>query len=225
MRSISHALLPAGLPRGLIVEVGCGSGVFATQLAARYTANTVLGIELRHPPLRQARPDLGENSRFLQGDLHQLPLPTQSAGTVIALDVIDQLGSNPMLALAEARRILHPDGLLLARVSAYDWLRGPHDRAFGTGHRFTARELADQLVRAGFRILRLTYANTLLLPGAVVARFAQRAGWLSPAWELGMPVHAGGWLRGILEAEAAWLRRRDLPAGLSLYGLAQKDRG
>lgn len=223
MRFVSHALLPAHLPAGWIVEVGCGSGVFALELAQRYPISTVLGVELRYPALRPQRLGPATNAYFLQGDLQRLPLPAESAGTMVALDVMDQAGSEPILALAEARRILRPGGLLLVRVSAYDWLHGPHDQAFGTAHRFTAGELARLLLRAGFRILRLTYANSLLLPIAVVARLAQRAGWLSPTVELGTPVLFSGRLRHILQAEAAWLRQRDLPAGLSLYALAKKE--
>lgn len=225
MRAVTQALLPEHVPGGEIVEVGCGAGVLTAQMARRYPNHIVLGAELRRHALAGVENMAASHGNlcFLQGNLHCLPLPAESAGLVVALDVLDQVGVHLAQALAEARRVLVPEGFLLVRVSAYDWLRGPHDRAFDTAHRFASRELAGAVSAAQFTMVRLTYANSLLLPPAVVVRLAQRNGWLSLRSELMLPDRVGRWLSAALRAESAWLRRRGLPVGLSLYALATKQ--
>ena len=112
---------------------------------------------------------------------------TRAAALVVALDVLDQARIDPTKALAEIRRVLRPGGLLLLRVSAYPWLLGPHDRAFGTARRYSRFALAATLVYAGLEPVRLTYANSLLLPVAVAARLAQRRQWLPATAGLTVP--------------------------------------
>jgi SAM-dependent methyltransferase len=224
MRAITHALLEgAPLPQGPLVEVGCGAGNFLRELAARNPGHTALGVEINAEALAlAAQVQAGSNKpHFLAGDAHWLPLPDRSCAAVVALDVLDQTGVAPGIALAECRRILRPDGLLLARVSAYDWLRGPHDVAYGTSQRYTSTSLRRVLRGGGFAVLRSTYANSLLLPLAAAVRLAERAGGRVNAMEQEMPPAIEAGFRQTLRAEARWLRGRNLPAGLSLYVLAR----
>jgi SAM-dependent methyltransferase len=228
MRAITHALLEGVLlPQGPLVEVGCGAGNFLRELATRNLGRTALGVEIHAEALAlatQVQP--GSNGPyFLAGDAHWLPLPDRSCAAVVALDVLDQTGVVPGIALAECYRILRPDGLLLARVSAYDWLRGPHDVAYGTSQRYSTTSLRLLLSGGGFAVLRSTYANSLLLPLAAAVRLAERAGGRVNAMEQEMPPGIEASLKQTLQAEARWLRQRNLPAGLSLYVLARPVEG
>lgn len=237
MRAVSHALLatvPA--PNDLIVEVGCGSGIFAQELAAHYPDQEVLGVELHAHGLDIGRRSLGArpNLSLLQADLQHLPLPDGCCRLAIALDVLDQQSVDPTQGLSEVRRILRPGAWLLVRVSAYDWLFGPHDLAFGTARRYTARRLHQDLRNAGLEPYRVTYANVLLLPAALVSRALEGLGILPVAGELFPPAWLNHWLKQVLVLEARWLDRsssspvlgcslgRDLPAGLSLFALARR---
>lgn len=225
MRAIVLALLDAApMPAGAILEIGCGAGQMARALARRYPNRAVIGIDLHPLALPRSRHGLSPASTpwFVQADLHGLPVKEAACGLVVALDVLDQEGVAPEEALVEARRVLTANGLLLVRVSAYDWLISPHDRAFGTARRFTAAELRSLLAQAGLATLRLTHANTLLLPPAIAMRLAERSGWASVEWELTVPPGLNRALRAVLHAEARWLRRWNLPVGLSLYALAKK---
>lgn len=224
MRAITHALLEgAPLPPGPFVEVGCGAGNFLRELAARNPGRAALGVEIHAEALAlAAQVQTGSNGPFfLAGDAHRLPLPERSCAAVVALDVLDQTGVAPDIALAECHRVLRPDGLLLARVSAYDWLRGPHDVAYGTSQRYTSTSLRRMLRGGGFAVLRSTYANSLLLPLAAAVRLAERAGGRVNAMEQEMPPGIEAGFRHTLRAEARWLRGHNLPAGLSLYVLAR----
>jgi hypothetical protein len=129
-------------------------------------------------------------------------------------------------ALAEFARILKPGGHLILRVAALDVLRSRHSEFCGERQRFTRRRLIEAVRGSGFRVLRCTYANSLLLPVAL-ARFR--------IWEplMRSPVASGTsavppWLDRLLYAplalEARLLARGwNFSAGQSLILLAVKD--
>ena len=225
MRAISHRLLDAlPLPAGPILELGCGGGAFIAEMAERFPQRLVLGLDL-HPVALATVADKAlafGNLQAMGANVHRLPLRDDSCALVVGLDVLDQAGVDLPAALAEAWRILKPGGWLLLRVSAYDWLASPHDQDFGTGRRYSGADLRQSLEGSGWRVRRLTYANMLLLPLVAATRLAARRGWLSTG--AGLETHAAlsQQLQGVLEAEARWLHRRSLPAGVSLYAVAQK---
>jgi hypothetical protein len=136
---------------------------------------------------------------------------------------LDQHGVHLPGALQEVGRVLSRDGVLLMRVSAFAWLYGPHDVAFGTGQRYTAGQLERTLSGAGLHVERVTYANSLLfVPGAVV-RLLQKSGLAAGmAGEMSGASPFSRLLSDVLAVEARWLRRRSFPAGLSLYAIARK---
>lgn len=223
MRRISHALLDgAALPPGWIVDAGCGAGAFAGELARRYAGRTVLAVDLHPAALASAGVRAARQPGLFvaAADGQRLPLPDASCALVVALDVLDQAQIDPTRALAEIGRVLRPGGWLLLRVSAYPWLLGPHDRAFGTARRYSRGELRALLAGGGFAPARVTCANALLLPAAAAARLAQRRGWLPAAAGLAAPSPLNRALAAIIGWEVAWLRRSDLRWGLSLYALA-----
>ena len=98
--------------------------------------------------------------------------------------------------LANARSALAPGGLLVVRAAALDILRSRHSAFAFERQRFTRRRMAGMAESAGFRVLRCTYVNSLLLPVAL-ARFR--------IWEplLRQPASSGvqpvaGWLDRLL---------------------------
>src|SRR6185437_1254879 len=118
-----------------------------------------------------------------------------------------------------------PGGLLVIRVAALDILRSAHSRFTGERQRFTRSGLIEAAENSGFRVLRCTYANTLLLPLAL-ARFR--------VWEplLRKPPASGTalipqWIDRMLylplAAESGWLGfGANLPIGQSLLLFAEK---
>ena len=216
MRRVTRALLARmSLPPGPVVDLGCGDAILVTELARAWPNRPVFGLE-RHPVALGHAPAAVAH-RLAQGDVRALPFPDASIGTLLALDTLDQRGVDLPCALVETRRVLMPGGLLLIRVSAHPPLYGPHDVAFNTARRFTRAEIVAAVTAAGLDVAFVTYANALVGAPAAVLRLLQRheVAEFAPAL-YAMPVVNWG-LRVALTLEAAWLRRRNLPVGLSLY--------
>lgn len=99
----------AGLPRGVAVDAGCGTGRHAEFLAS--LGHTVVGVDSSPEMLEVARAKVPGGS-FHQGDVHDLPLADGSADLVlcaVALSHVPDL--HPVLA--EFVRVLRPEGHLV----------------------------------------------------------------------------------------------------------------
>jgi SAM-dependent methyltransferase len=126
-------------------------------------------------------------------------------------------------ALREFARVLRPGGWLLARVPAHDRLRGAHDVQVHTRHRYARAELGLKVAGAGLHVQRLTYAGALLLPPALLRRRLQRQAAPDAHSDVALPPPLlNSALTALLRLESLWLRRWDLPLGLSLFVLARK---
>ncbi|HSE23328.1 MAG TPA: hypothetical protein VLB68_16795, partial [Pyrinomonadaceae bacterium] len=124
--------------------------------------------------------------------------------------------------------VLRPGGFAFVRTAAYEWMRSGHDRALNSQRRYSLRELVGLLTSVGFSVLLATYANSLLLPVAVLRRLVlKRVGLADPGSDVKPLDQKLRWLNGTLcsalNVEAKWLRAsRRLPTGLSAICVAQK---
>lgn len=113
MEVLAHHLAPDAVHT--IVDVGCGTGCFATPLADCFAA-TVYGIDPSRKMLsiaRQApaRPDV----ILLEGSAEQLPLGDGLADLIFLSMVYHHIADKP-LACREFRRVLKPEGSLSLRI-------------------------------------------------------------------------------------------------------------
>ena len=105
----------------------------------------------------------------------ELPFGDATFDLVTSFDVIYHLGvADDVAALREMRRVLRPGGALFVRVPALERLQSHHDVAVHTRQRYTRAELRRKAEPAGLRVERASYANTVLLPLAAVARLGAR---------------------------------------------------
>jgi SAM-dependent methyltransferase len=206
-----------------VLEAGCGTGYFAKLLQQRYPW-ALFPSDLAWEGLRYGK-DLGV-ARMTQADLAALPFPAAAFELVLSLDVIVHFPrGEEHRAMKELARVLAPGGLLVLRVSALDILRSRHSQFAHERQRFTRRRLLRLVRDHGIRVLRCTYANSLLLPVAL-AKFR--------IWEplLRRPPASGvapvpGWLDHLLYAplavESALLNAGiNLPIGQSLILIGEK---
>ena len=206
-----------------VLEAGCGTGYFAGVLQ-RERGWHVLPIDLGWEGLQWARARHVEE--LVQADVHRLPFPDRSFDLVLSLDVIVHFPrGEENKAMRELTRVLVPGGLLVLRVAALDILRSRHSQFTCERQRFTRRRAKELARTNNIRVLHCTYANSLLLPLALV-----KFRLLEPL--LNKPPASGvrplpRWLDRLLymplEAESVWLATGlDLPLGQSLILIGEK---
>lgn len=123
---------------GDVLDVGCAGG--AIRPALRHCRH-YLGLDypVTVGGLYGTRPEVF-------ADAQRLPFAEASFDTVLLLDVLEHI-AGPEAALAEAARVLRPDGKLLLTIPfAYPMHDQPHDY-----QRFTEHGLLDRLQRNGLR--------------------------------------------------------------------------
>jgi SAM-dependent methyltransferase len=232
MREITATLLDPFCPLGqdrLILDAGCGTGVNLVWLK-RYAGNgKVFGIDLVADALGFCRQRLEQH--LAQASATDLPFAGESFDLVTSFDVWEQLPGeeSDYRAMREMHRVLRPNGICFVRVPAYEWMRSGHDVALSTQRRYNLGGLLKKMERAGFNILRATYANTLLLPLAAFRRLVlKRIGLSDPGSDV-KPLAPQLQLMNraftkVLRSEARLLKRPQakLPAGLSAICIGQK---
>ncbi len=241
MKALSQAAVARRMtlgPQRRILDVGCGTGGNLLWLGA---CGQAIGVDFAPLAVSRAKrkaPRVG----LAVASVSTLPFPAGAFQLATCFDVLYHSGiADDRAALRELWRVLSPEGWLLVRVPAHDWLRRGHDERVHTARRYSAVELREKLEGAGFRIVHLTPVGVWLLPGAVVGNFGF---WISDfgsskrdsvtqeslyrehgrsASQLRLPLSSINWLLGkLLAVEGRWAARHRLPWGLSLFAVARK---
>jgi SAM-dependent methyltransferase len=111
---------------------------------------------------------LGIN-HLAQGDIQALPYKDAAFDAVVSMDVIVHMPlGDERRPMAEFHRVLKPGGFLALRASALDILKSHHSIHAMERQRFTRSRLMQLAEDTGFKVLRCTYANSLLLPVALL---------------------------------------------------------
>jgi SAM-dependent methyltransferase len=162
--------------------------------------------------------------RLTQGSINTIPLADNKFDLVTSFDVLYFKGVDDQLALREFLRVLKRGGRAFLRLPAYEWMRGAHDEAVNTAHRYTTQDIKQKLVNAGFVVEHLSYANMLLFPLAAFKRLVLER-FSGTQKESDLSLKTGGMntlFKKILSAEAKWVARKGLPFGLTVVALARK---
>jgi SAM-dependent methyltransferase len=208
-----------------VVEIGCGTGFMATRLAQHYGWK-MFPTDLQHEALQYAREQGVE--RLVQAEMMALPFPDGHFDAAVGLDVMVYVPRGEEgRAVRELARLVKPGGLVVLRTAALEIMRSHHAKFTGELQRFTRGQLLRLAGEAGIKVLRCTYANTLLMPIAL-AKFRVIEPLLPGEPSSGVEPVAP-WLDrllyGALEREAAWLGAgHDLPVGQSLILIGETTR-
>jgi len=133
-----------------VLDVGCGTGLYALDLASR--GLNVTGVDISRPMLEQARAKAqhaGLDIQFLEADAFQLPFNDQSFDAVIAVTVLE-FAPDLSTALRETLRVLKTGGRLVVGLIGRDsdWWRlydeksrRDPDNIFNRAHFYNLEEL------------------------------------------------------------------------------------
>ena len=222
MRSITETML-SRCTRDIdsALDIGCGTGYSMNWIRRRFNARSVYGLDVS--PHAGSLWKEGAIDSAAIGSATSLPFEPERFDLVTCFDVIYQLDADGVAAaLSEMSRVLKPGGILFIREPAYDWLRGSHDVIVATRQRFTRSRLRRALLASGFLPDRMTYANTLLFPMAVMHRVISglKRNAESDVRPVAQPLNR--LLSGVLRLEARLLKVLRFPFGLSVIAVAER---
>ncbi len=222
MRRIAGALLTPLLEAGAerprrLLDAGCGTGWNLQDLTAFGETH---GVDLS--PLAVITTQR-RGGRVVQGNLLGLPYADGSFDVVTSFDVLYHAWiHDDIQAVRELARVLKPGGLILVKVPALKVLWGAHDEAVHSRHRYTRGEIETLLERAGLRLIRSTYANSLLFPVLLSRRFLDRLLDRHGSDVALLPPLLETIFGGLLGIEARLLGWFNLPIGASVFAVARK---
>ncbi|MBS1791623.1 MAG: class I SAM-dependent methyltransferase [Acidobacteria bacterium] len=231
MREITASLLDPFLPQAdrMILDAGCGTGGNLEWLVRYSGKGHIVGID--PVPLAIEFCRTRKHQMLSRASATDLPFADEVFDLVTSFDVLVQIpgeGTDDQ-SIEEMWRVLKPGGIAFVRGPAYRWMRSGHDEALDTVRRYTLEELRRKLERAGFKVLRETYANSLLFPAVAVRRLVFKPLGLADGGSDVKPLPPGlEWLNKLLKKflliEAKLLRNPSvkLPMGLSVICIVQK---
>jgi len=223
METITRAVLDRWihLPEPRILDAGCGTGAAMTTYLAKY--GMVTGVDLYSQALEFCRKR--NAPRLARASVLDLPFAPASFDLVTSFDVLyERAVSSEVTALTEFFRVLTPNGRILLRLPAYDWLRGQHDISVHTNRRYTKKLVKELLEQSGFIAEHLSYANTFLFPLAVIKRLSERIFPPKDA-QSDLALNTGainGIFKYILASESPFVAHTGLPYGLSVIAVGRK---
>jgi len=132
-----------------VLEVACGSGVGLGYLAQ--SAKRVVGVDIDEQNLEVAKHQYThhKNVELKQMDAHKLDCEDNSFDAILLFEAIYYL-ENPEQFIAECRRVLRDDGVLLINSVNPEW-RDYNPSPFSFRY-FSAKELSDLLEKYKFQV-------------------------------------------------------------------------
>jgi len=137
-------------PRPVMIDLGCGPGLFLRELGERYPTAILYGYDVTPAMIAHGRQlaGAGATPTLTLHDVAVAPLP-HAAGTVhlVSMSSVLHVLDEPLPVLAEIRRVLAAGGIFLL----HDWIRQPL-ATYLTWRRDTLGEGEVESRRRGFRL-------------------------------------------------------------------------
>lgn len=145
---------PALPPRPVMIDLGCGPGLFLRDLGERHPAATLFGYDVTPAMVAYGQQQIvytGAKPTLAVHDVAMQPLPhPDGAVHLVTMTSVLHLFDEPLPVLAEIRRVLAPGGIFLL----HDWIRHPLER-YLAWRRERLGESEPESRRRGFRLFAM----------------------------------------------------------------------
>lgn len=205
----------------LLIDAGTGTGRWPVAMSRRCR---VIGLDDHDESIHLARPRIeSAGGQLVQTKLDDIPLPSQCATVVTAMDVLEHLDDDAG-AVRELSRLVKPGGLLVITVPALRWLWSDWDVVLHHRRRYHRPELQQLLSRPDLEVVHLKYTNSFALPLILLVRmwrklFPPRPG-TARAEDNVPPRFINSILRALYVYPARW--GWPMPVGVSLLAVVRK---
>ena len=224
MRRITKALLAGRQGTGgRLLDAGCGTGGFMRWALDSHLCDRACGVDVSSAAIELARRRVPEAELHV-APLWELPVEDSAFDLVVLNDVLQHIPEDRVTrSLGELRRALVVDGALLVRTNGARTYRRERD----DWRLYDRPALSRALEASGFRIERVTYANSI---GSLWAAFRGSSPHAPTETTHGIPVADSPSVRSrlalaLLGGEAHYLSRGStrLPFGHTLFAVAVPD--
>ncbi len=209
--------LPAVTSDTMYLDAGGGTGATGTWLAWRgatviddYETFALAVAQHATPPYVPVR-----------ADINHIPHRANSFDAVLCVTALyHEMNPDPQATVVELARVTKPGGLVCLMEPGVKRLWRGHDVVTHTARRFSLADMRALVAGAGLELVRASGAYSFLIPAAAALQVIERGKANSDVGrnESGL----GGTFGALARLERAWIRRRGLPAGLSVLALGRK---
>ncbi len=152
----------------IILDAGCGTGINAKYLE-KY--GKVIGMDISTDAVDFCKK---RGAKILLGSVNSLPFKSNSFSIITCFEVFNHIKVNPITALKEIERVCEPEGTIILRASAYQWMYSTHDRAVHTLKRYTKKEFEEIINTTELKIIKISYICSFLFPLILVKRLIDK---------------------------------------------------
>ena len=209
-------------PDSHVLDVGCGTGGTMKNLAGRCRFT---GLDVSELAADMAARISGQ--KVVVANASNMPFETNSFDAVVASHILEHI-QNDDAAVQEIRRVLKPNGPLIALVPCHKYMFNHHDRSLHHVRRYSRQNFLGLLERNGFKPEKVVWTNPLMYPPTALTRVISRIGLIEKNIHRRQgsdTTHRLGPITPILSAFAAaevWLMWRiPLPFGVGLLVIAR----
>lgn len=203
-----------------LLDAGCGTGGQLAHLRGEDSIARTTGLDFSMEAVTiAAERGLGG---LLRGSTMTLPFRDGAFDVVTSIDVLYIRGVDDEVAISELGRVLKRGGIIVLNLPAFEMLRGRHDEAVHTRHRYRKSEV-DRLLRDhGFEVRKLSYWNTTLFPVMLAKRTLERLSpWRAPPVSdmSDLPGSVNRLLTALVRVENRVLLATGMPFGGSIFAV------
>ena len=203
-----------------ILDAGCGTGLLIKKLDK---FGEVWGVDINVDAIKFAKSRGIKNLK--KSSVTKLPFKDKYFDILISIDVLyHKWIKDDQKALKEFYRVLKPNGVLILKLPANEWLRGSHDITVMTRERYTKKSLESKLKKNKFQILRISYFYFFALPLVLFSRMLETFQKKASQSDIKrIPRVLNNLLFYITKIEANLWFFLNLPTGVSLIAVAKKS--